>query len=175
MPAITIRSNGLNQYDLVDLIVSIKTKFNALLAKLDADATVNDTTYASLWALTIPAGIQTTGAKAILCQKDISDFMQDFVTKFAGVTAKLDADSGVSGTNFGSLWNPVDYIGAERDAIRGRALHQGPLVNQLDYYIARLAGLNAKLDLDGGVADTNYAATCNVTDSVDSSMTSARI
>ena len=60
------------------------------------------------------------------------------LTSIRGITAKLDADAGVTDTNFGALWNP--------SSINPYAL------------VASIAGILAKLDLDAGVTDTNYAA-----------------
>jgi hypothetical protein len=163
-----IFAQGIKQGDLVDLLVSIRTKWNTLLTKLDADNTVGDTDYNSTRALSMPAGIQTGHPKAIRDQGQIVTYLNDFITAFDAVLAKLDLDSGVSGTNYVSLLSITDIVGAEIDPIKNAGLYDGAVVKLLDTIIAGIAALNAKLDLDGGVADTNYAALCNVTDNVDS-------
>jgi len=47
-------------------------------------------------------------------------------------------------------------------------VNQGDLVSKLDAIVAAIAGINAKLDADTGVADTDYAATWDVSDTIDS-------
>jgi hypothetical protein len=107
-----------------------------------------------------------------------------------GITAKLDADAGVTDVDFGALWNPVATAGVNaadngipaNDLGKMRASLIGilakldadggvsgtdysalwtPAVATIDALVASIAGMNAKLDLDGGVTDTNYAATWN--------------
>jgi len=51
MASSTITPNGAPQGALVVLLADLVTKFNAVLAKLDADAGVTDTNYASLHAI----------------------------------------------------------------------------------------------------------------------------
>jgi len=58
-----------------------------------------------------------------------------------GILAKLDADAGVTDTNFAALWNPAS--------------------SDLTVLAASIRGMNAKLDADAGVTDTNYAALWN--------------
>lgn len=163
-----IFAQGIKQGDLVDLLVSIKTKWNAILTKLDADGTVSDTDYNSTRALTMPDGIQTGHPKAIRDQGQVVTFLNNFIVAFNAVLTKLDADGGVSGTNFNALLAITDIVGAEIDPIKNAGLYDGAVVKLLDTIIAGIAALNAKLDLDGGVADTNYASLQNVTDNVDS-------
>lgn len=62
----------------------------------------------------------------------------DLQEKLRGINAKLDADAGVTDTNYASLWNPTVET---QVALR-----------------AAIVGIVAKLDADGGVTDTNYAA-----------------
>lgn len=47
-----IDKNGMNQEDLVTLLNTIITNFNAVLTKLDSDAGVTDTNYSSTYAIT---------------------------------------------------------------------------------------------------------------------------
>ena len=92
-----------------------------------------------------------------------------------GITAKLDADSGVTDTNYTALWTPVSMeyadmrtaiigINAKLDADAGVTdTNYGALWNPSDFTVAVLqasiAGLTTKLDNDAGVTDTNYNAT----------------
>lgn len=77
-------------------------------------------------------------------------------TNFVGVTAKLDADSGVTDTTYGSLWNFALPSAAQLQLLGIR--DQGVLLDYLKTIRTAYAGVLAKLDLDGGVADTNYAS-----------------
>lgn len=96
-----------------------------------------------------------------------------------GVNAKLDADVGVTDTNFGALCNPASASGADLKAailLMTAKLDADAGVTDTNYTAlwtpsgttfaalkASLNGINAKLDADAGVTDTNYAATWNVT------------
>jgi hypothetical protein len=91
-----------------------------LTAKLDADAGVTDTTYASL------INPLTVG---------------DVVAKFNTLTAKLDADTLVGDTNYAAL------LPATIANLRAR-------------YVALLA----KLDADSGVSATNHGTTALLAD-----------
>lgn len=169
-----IYGNGIKQGDLVDLLSSIKTKFNAILTKLDGDTGVTGTDFNSLWAVSLPSGITTTEAKGIRDQGQVVTFLDTFITNFNAVLAKLDLDGGVADTNYASLWALTDVVDGSRDGIKQIGLFQSSLVKLLDNIIANIAGLNAKIDLDGTVNLTNYASACNVTDNVDSSGTQQR-
>lgn len=169
-----IFGNGIKQGDLVDLLSSIKTKFNAILTKLDGDSQVSDTDYSSTLALTLTDGIVTTDPKAIRDQGVVVTYLDLVITKFNALLAKLDLDGGVSGTNYASLWAITDVVDGSRDGIKQIGLYQSSLVNLLDTIITNIAAVNAKLDADGGVNLTNYASACNVTDNVDSSGTQQR-
>ena len=107
-----------------------------------------------------------------------------------GITAKLDADAGVTDTNYTALWTPTaiagvnaadngtpaNDLGIMRKSIIGILLKLDadggvtdtnytalwtPATASVSAIIASIAGMNAKLDADAGVTDTNYAATWN--------------
>ncbi len=97
-----------------------------------------------------------------------------------GITAKLDADAGVTDTDHAALWNPTSAdLAVMRASFVGLTakLDAGAGVTDTDYAAlwnpanpataaqlrAAIAGLNAKLDADAGVTDTDYASTWNVT------------
>ena len=46
-------------------------------------------------------------------------------------------------------------------------ISQGDLVTLLNDIVAAIAGINAKLDADGGVTDTTYASLWDITDTID--------
>lgn len=95
-----------------------------------------------------------------------------------GINAKLDADGGVTGTNYAALWNPASAdpvvlaasirgITAKLDADAGvtgtnYAALWNPANATLSTLRASIAGINAKLDADGGVTDVDYASTWDV-------------
>lgn len=104
-----------------------------------------------------------------------------FYTGFAAVTAILDADAGITATNFGSLWNPTEVeanvtnfhaalvglaakLDADPDVVTTTYSAQipnfgvnGPTLDQLRTSLTAIAGL---LDADTGVTSTTYTAAC---------------
>lgn len=108
--------------------------------------------------------IETVGGKGMF-MGDLISLLQTIRTKFVGVTAKLDLDSGVTGTNFASLWN---FAAPDPNQLQVLGMRdQGVLLDYLKTIRASYAGLLAKLDLDGGVADTDYASLNGITAVVD--------
>lgn len=103
-------------------------------------------------------------------------------TGIRALTAKLDADAGVTDTNYGALWNPAaSDLTTLRNSIRGIAakldLDAGvtdtnyialwnPLTVTEAVLRASFNGILAKLDLDAGVTDTNYSSTLILTANV---------
>lgn len=98
-------------------------------------------------------------------------------TNVRALAAKLDADAGVTDTNFAALWNPtVATLAALQTAVRGitAKLDADAGVTDTNYSSlwnpqatvaslrAIMAGITAKLDADTGVTDTNYAATLGI-------------
>lgn len=162
--------NGINQADLVDLLVLIRTNIIGIQTKLDADGGVADTDYHTATTTApaaINAGIQTSRPKAIHNQGLLVDLLNDMLTKWNATLSKLDLDGTVNGTNFNSLWKVTDVVGNSAiDAIFNSGIYQGAVVRLLNTFIASIAGVNAKLDLDSGVSGTNYASLWNVSDTV---------
>lgn len=158
-----IYTNGVHQIDLGTLISLLVTNYNGVLAKLDADATVNGTNYVSGRAATVP-GVTYDTANGTLgrSQAGFYAFASNFVTQFNACLTQLDSDSGVADTNYNALW------AISLGSLVPNGMSQGMQVKFLDNAIAALAGLNAKLDADGTVTDTNYASLWNVSDTVDS-------
>lgn len=154
---------GIMQSDLSTLVSLINTNYLGLLTKLDADATVNGTTYLSANGTTAPGSTyETAVGQTGMSQTGLYTWMNSFTTKFNAALTQLDADSGVADTNYNALW------ALSLGSIVPSGMSQGMYVKFLDNAIAALAGLNAKLDADGTVTDTNYASLWNVTDTVDS-------
>lgn len=68
-----------------------------------------------------------------------------------GITAKLDADAGVTDTNYTALWTPVAVAPVN-------AADNGVPANAVSQMYASIVGILLKLDADAGVTDTNYTA-----------------
>lgn len=169
-------SNGISQGDLVDLLVSIKTKWNAVMVKLDADATLADDDYVSANSLTIPSGIQTDGVKAVRDQGQIVTFCQDMITQWNLVMAKLDADT-LAGLDddYASTLGLTDVVGVDAvDAILNTGVTQGALINFLNRWIVNWNLLLAKMDTDP-LAASDYASSNGMTDTVEEAGSYARM
>ena len=166
----TIYGNGINQEDLVALLVLFKTNLDGLCAKLDLDGGVADTNYAALVSalLVIPDTIQQTDPFCIRDQGELINYLQLFITQWAVLTAKLDLDGTVNDTDYASLWNITDVIdGQASDGIQQAGLYQGSLVRLLNTIITNFNGLLTKLDNDTGVSGTNFNSLWAITDEVD--------
>lgn len=92
---------------VLDYLKTVRTNFNALLVKLDADGTVNDTNFNSLWAMSALIDSLTLGSltQAGVYEGALVKWLATYTTNWNAVLTKLDADSGVSGTDFNSLWS----------------------------------------------------------------------
>lgn len=173
-----IRKDGISQGDLVTYLGNVKTianefkaDFNACLAKLDSDVLVGDTDYASSLAIAA-ADVSVTKIKADgIHQKDLSDVLAAITTlateakaDYNGLLAKLDADSGVNDANYASLHTTAASVPSVSN-ISGLGMGYGEVFSHLSacltFFNELKADYNAvlaKLDLDSGVTDTNYAS-----------------
>ena len=100
---------------------------------------------------------------------------QSIYVAILGITAKLDADAGVTPTDFAATCNPasasladlqtsLNALNAKLDASAGVtdtnfAALWNPTALSFAAYKAAINGITAKLDADAGVTDTDYAAT----------------
>lgn len=100
--SVGIRSQGA----VLDYLKTVRTAFNGVLTKLDADATVNDTNYSSLRSITTYIDESANGSlgQAGVYEGALVKWLSRYLTNFNAVLTKLDADSGVTGTNYNSLW-----------------------------------------------------------------------
>ena len=140
------------------------------------------TTSAAAAALTITCGFVPRKITFENCTDRIKDEWyygldeNGIYAAIIGITAKLDADAGVTDTDYGSLWNPTAAtITALVTSLTGilAKLDADAGVTDTNYATlwtpsatiaslkASIAGMNAKLDADGGVTDVNYASTWN--------------
>jgi len=90
-----IEVNGMHQLDVYTELADIVTKFNAVLALLDADGGITLEDYTAVVnalgtgaALALPATPKGTG----ISQSDIVGFLDDYITKYNGLLANLDID-----------------------------------------------------------------------------------
>jgi hypothetical protein len=100
-PSTRIQQNGIRcDGDVLDYLITWRTAFNSLLTKLDADGTVTDTNYSSLWAISTTAyptsGLQYNGEY----QSALVRALNTAVTNYNSVLTKLDADGGVPLTTY---------------------------------------------------------------------------
>lgn len=95
-----------SQGAILDYFKTIRTKFNALLVKLDADGTVNSTDYNATYSIAQLVDSLALGSltQAGVYEGALVKWLDNFVTKWNLALTHLDSDSGVSGTNYNSLW-----------------------------------------------------------------------
>jgi len=136
-----IKNNGVFQGAVVTLLGTILTKVNALNAKLDADGGVSGTNYAALWNLAaIDANQISQGG---LNQPALYTRLALIRTNWVGILAKLDADGGVTDTDYLALGTLS--LGA---TVKGTGISQGDIVSFLDSFITKFNATLTKLDAD---------------------------
>ncbi|MBI4396132.1 MAG: hypothetical protein HY548_03485 [Elusimicrobia bacterium] len=161
----TISGNGMSQEDLVNFLQFINTNLTGVLAKLDAES-LSDSDYESTLAIAFPSTEITENG--ITSQGSVLSFLNNWVTNFNALNAKLDADGTVNSTNYASANNITDVIeSATAGNLKNIGIFQGNLVNLLQTIVTKFNATNAKLDLDSGVSGTNYASLWNITDTID--------
>jgi hypothetical protein len=142
------------------------------------------TTSATAAALTLTAGFVPRVIRVHNVTDRISDEWfegmdeESIYAAVLGVNAKLDADAGVTPTDFAATCNPASASLADLvTAVTALAVKLDASAGVTDTNFAALwtpvatfaslkaaiNGINAKLDADAGVTDTDYAATWNVT------------
>lgn len=123
---------------------------------------VTGTNYASLHNLTALAsqghGISANG----MHQKDLVAQLTELETQWNAILTKLDNDGGVTDTDY----NALGAIDLNNTVVGSKGLSQDFIVSVLDSFVTKFNTILAKLDDDGGVADTNYEALWAITDVV---------
>ena len=157
-------------------------------AQLDADAGVTDTDYAAnndpaaQTALESLLSFQRGLGGSGLLDTDYHAFSAAVLADLTAIeasieltTAKLDADAGVTDTDYAATWNPDSpTVTADSFAQFETRNTVAPMVlaadfaniitfsseceTDVDVMRAAIVGITAKLDLDAGVTDTTYAA-----------------
>lgn len=140
-----VDQRGAPQGNVYNVIEAIETNFNEMNAKLDADTGVSGTDFAATWNLSLVGnagnGIFATGFN----QDDLVTSLAEIETKFEGVTAKLDLDGGVTGTNYASTLN----FDMTTTLISTRGIRsQGDVVDYLNTVVTKFNALLTKLDAD---------------------------
>lgn len=123
---------------------------------------VTDTDYAATYDLTALAsqgyGIEPKGYH----QLDLVNQLVELETNFNGILTKLDADAGVTDTDYNSLY----AIDLDNTVNASKGLSDDIIVSVLDSFITNFNLSLTKLDNDAGVADTDYNANAAITDVV---------
>jgi hypothetical protein len=162
--------SGIAQQSTYDMLYNIKESINGICTHLDADATITDTNYNSTLAISLPThGFSASG----MSQQDIYDALVSITTNFNLLLAKIDLDDA-SVTNYAAVCavtNRMSPTGYLIHQMKPNGISQGDLVWYLDLIRTNIALCTAKLDGSAGVASTDYAATYNVTDVIDSTNT----
>lgn len=91
---------------VLDYLKTVRTSYNALLVKLDADGQVNSTDYSSTGIMSALIDNLDLGSLTQNGQYEgaLVKWFDTYIGKWNATLTKLDGDSGVSGTNFNSLW-----------------------------------------------------------------------
>lgn len=93
-------------------------------------------------------------------QGDLKSLMDFFKTNFNGILTTLDADTGVSGTDYSTLWAVVAH------KIQDNGVNQGDITSWLNTLITNINGVLVKLD-DEALEFDDYYSSLNVTDVID--------
>ena len=137
-------------------------------------AGVAGTNYAALWDITDniadTAGEQNKAMYADgVYQRDLYNMIKSIVEAFDGITAKLDADGGVTDEDYVTNC-ALTAMGASGNLIEPNGIDNVKLVTALEEMETKFEVLTAQLDADGGVEDTDYGDldfdidTVNITD-----------
>ena len=173
-----VLKRGYWETGVFQILNTLTTNFNAMLTKLDADGTVTDTNFVSLFAVTTPT-IGTTFGKTIRPNSfllgDIIQLCKKLRANFNSVMDKLAADATVNGTTaYTNLkLTTADLIDTSGARAAKLGIHQDALVSFLDNFLAKFNAALLVLDADTGVADTDYASTLFASDVVEASSSSS--
>lgn len=125
---------------------------------------VGSTDYASTYNLTALAsqgnGITATG----MWQKDLVACLTEIEANFNGILTHLDADSGVTDTDYNSTY----AVDLDDTVVGSLGMSQNAIVSFLDSFVTNFNATLTKLDNDGGVTGTNYNSLWAITDVVNS-------
>jgi len=192
-----IRPAGFNQKHIVDLLYQTVSSIAGICAKLDSDGGVTDTDYE---ALCYTAKIKTiiedskgnitgTARENFISPYGIDDpsllnLLYQLFDAFETLTEQLDADDGVTDTDYEALCYTAKFLGIITIG-NGNSLGNGTtfyfraggvqvpeLIDLLYNMVDAIETLTEQLDADGGVTDTTYEAlwyTANITVKIENS------
>lgn len=138
-----ILDDGLSQKNLYEFCLQFQVKWNLAMAAMDADGGINTATFVTNGALGSVDGTYNIHAMGIN-QADLVTFLTAVATKFAAVTALLDADSTITDTNYAST---LDFT-LDTTKISGTGISQGAIVEYLQTIVTANNALWVKLDAD---------------------------
>lgn len=115
----------------------------------------NDTNYSALWAIT--DNVNNKAADPIknngVFQGAVVNLLNTIRTNLNGVLTKLDADSGVTDTNYSSLW-AIPSLNANQISQNG--IGQDALYTRMALIVTNWIAVLTKMDSDAGILKTDY-------------------
>jgi len=199
-----IKARGINQGHLVDIFYEIVTSIQGICAKLDAGGGVTDTDFEQLCVTDLFSVVidDTRGSHLNLGNTESSSLVETFLVSPKGMgraeinelmyqvtnswetmCEKLDADAGVTDTNYEALWFTATFLHLVKSQRSDTALGNGvvvtfakgavpnlELVDWLFNVLTSITGLAIKLDAD--VTDSDHNSlwfTDNITLTVENS------
>lgn len=95
-----------HQGTILDYLKTVRTGYNSLLTKLDADGGVTDTDYSSIGIMASLIDNLTLGSltQAGVYEGALVKWLSTYIGKWNATLTKLDADGGVTDTNYNALW-----------------------------------------------------------------------
>jgi hypothetical protein len=182
-----VNARSLQRSQEVEIWYALYKSLDVLCNKLDDDTGVTDTDYGALVVDAIlnakitnsqgnVAGYLQAAVEgsAIVSPRGLTDaqrhwMMYNYVNAWETLCEKLDADAGITDTNYEALWYTATFLHVVKDPKGVTDLGNGTvfyftaghcdrerLIEWLYNAVASLEGLTTKLDSDGGITDTDY-------------------
>lgn len=123
---------------------------------------VSDTNYAALWNMTALASQGNGLSDKGMWQKDLVATLTEMETNFNAILTKLDADGGVTDTDYNSTY----AVDLDNTVVGSKGLDQDKMVTFFQSFLTNFNATLTKLDSDGGVTDTDYNSTLALTDTI---------
>ena len=179
-----IKPGGLTQGHFVDLAYQLVAALTGIAAKLDADGGVTDTDYEENAITDIITGffydsqdnVAGVAGEYLLSRTGIDDnagikFLSEFTNAFETLCEQLDADGGITETDFEELCYEALFLHLVEDNAgktygngtvftfrSGGFWNEKELIEWLYNAINAIETLTEALDLGTGVTDVNYEA-----------------
>jgi hypothetical protein len=158
----TIFASGIHQEDLIAAMTEIATDWQATIDKVEADLGDVD------WSAN-NVSLRSEFSQGGVSQEAIIAQCQEFVTSLNAINAEMDADDGVTKTDFVALCNVTDTINelTQNDGLFDIGVFQGRLVRLLYDIKTKMNAFMANCDADGSLTDTDYASTNGIDFAID--------